>query len=151
MEYTEKLQCSEDCFLSGFNCAQAVFSTYSGDLGLDRETALKIAGSFGAGMGYIGETCGAVTGAFMLIGLKFGRFRLDDLDAKEKTYSTVQQFTKKFVELYGSVKCKELLEYDISIPEQLRIAGENQLFSKICPKLVKASAVLVEELLQLNK
>ncbi|WP_242975830.1 C-GCAxxG-C-C family protein [Desulfosporosinus sp. FKB] len=65
-----------DCFLSGFNCAQAVFSTYSNDLGLTMEMAKKIACGFGAGMGYIGETCGAVTGALMLIGLKYGKVYL---------------------------------------------------------------------------
>jgi C_GCAxxG_C_C family probable redox protein len=62
--------CAVKCFNNGFNCAQAVLSTYSEQLGVDKTTALKIAGSFGGGMGHIGETCGAVTGAFMLIELK---------------------------------------------------------------------------------
>ncbi len=77
-----KSECSEQCFLSGFNCAQAVFSTFSGQLGLEPELALRIAGSFGGGMGHIGETCGAVTGAFMLIGLKHGKVRADDNESK---------------------------------------------------------------------
>ena len=102
------------CFTSGFNCSQAVFSTYCSELGLDEEMALRIAGSFGSGMGFIGETCGAVTGAFMLIGLKCGKVYAEDNDAKEKTYSFVQEFTRRFKVINKSVKCKELLAYDIS-------------------------------------
>lgn len=145
-----KVECSEQCFLSGFNCAQAVFSTYSGELGLDPELALKIAGSFGGGMGLIGETCGAVTGAIMLIGLKYGKVRVDDTAAKEKTYALVQEYKRQFVELNGSVRCKELLGYDISIPEEMITAGEKNLFKTLCPKLVKDSAEIVEKLLDLK-
>ncbi len=145
-----KVECSEQCFLSGFNCAQAVFSTYSGELGLDPVLALRIAGGFGGGMGHIGETCGAVTGAIMLIGLKYGKVRVDDTAAKEKTYALVQEYKRQFVELNGSVRCKELLGYDISIPEEMNIAGEKNLFKTLCPKLVKDSAEIVEKLLELK-
>lgn len=139
------------CFNSGFNCSQAVFSTYCSKLGLDEEMGLRIAGSFGAGMGFIGETCGAVTGAFMLIGLKYGKVYSEDNDAKEKTYSLVQEFTRRFKVINNSVKCKELLAYDISIPEEMNIVLEKQLFSTICPKLVKDSSEIIEELLELSR
>lgn len=145
-----KSECSEKCFSSGFNCAQAVFSTYSGELGLEPEIALRIAGSFGAGMGYIGETCGAVTGAFMLIGLKHGKFRVEDNESKEKTYALVQEYTRRFVEKHGSVKCKELLGFDISIPEDMKAVRDRQLFTALCPKLVKDSAEIIEDLLKLE-
>ena len=60
------------CFQGGFNCSQAVLSTYAQDFGLDREAALKLAAGFGGGMGRMAGTCGAVTGAFMVLGLKHG-------------------------------------------------------------------------------
>lgn len=145
----KRSQCSTQCFSNGFNCAQAVFSTYCGDFGLDNETALKISCGFGAGMGFIGETCGAVTGAFMLIGLKHGKSRVDDNEAKEKTYELVQEYTNRFIALNGSVKCKELLACDISIPEQMQYAKEQQLFTTICTKMVKDSSEIVEELLEI--
>jgi len=103
-----KPECSVQRFFSGFNCAQAVFSTYSSEFGLEPELALRISSSFGGGMGYIGETCGAVTGAFMLIGLKYGKVKAEDNAAKEKTIhwfrnlpgslqkSTVQLDVKKY-------------------------------------------------------
>lgn len=146
----KKSDCSEQCFSSGFNCAQAVFSTYSSELGLDPELALRIAGGFGGGMGHIGETCGAVTGAFMLIGLKHGKVSFDDNAAKERTYALVQEYTRKFIAMHGSVKCKELLGYDISVPEEMNEAREKQLFVTICPKLVKDSSEIIEELLEIN-
>lgn len=146
----KKAECSKQCYLNGFNCAQAVFSTYCREFGLEPEIALRIAGSFGGGMGHIGETCGAVTGAFMLIGLKHGKVNVDDNDAKKKTYALVNEFTRRFIAMHGSVKCKELLNCDISIPEDLESAKEKQLFATICPNLVKDSSEIVEELLELN-
>lgn len=38
------------CFSGGFSCSQAVFTSCCEELNLDKETALKIAGAFGAGM-----------------------------------------------------------------------------------------------------
>lgn len=135
------------CFDNSFNCSQAVFSTYCESLGLDHAIALKIACGFGAGMGYSGETCGAVTGALMLIGLKYGKNTPEDNQAKDKTYALVQEFAKRFRELHGSLKCNELLPYDISIPEELKKAREEGLFTTVCPKLVKSAAMIVEEIL----
>jgi C_GCAxxG_C_C family probable redox protein len=67
-----------DAFRKGFNCSQAVLSSFSPDLGLEKETALKIACGFGAGMAKLQETCGAVTGAVMVLGLKYGKYKEDD-------------------------------------------------------------------------
>jgi len=144
---SNKSDSAEQCFSNGFNCAQAVFTTYCEDLDLDTETALKISGAFGGGMGHIGETCGAVTGAFMLIGLKYGKSKADDNAAKEKTYALVQEFTKCFKADFESVKCKELLKYDISIDEGMQKAREEGLFSSICPMLVKRAVEIIEDIL----
>jgi C_GCAxxG_C_C family probable redox protein len=143
--------CAVKCFFSGFNCTQADFSTYCNELGLEPATALRIAGSFGGGMGHIGETCGAITGAFMLIGLKYGKVISEDTEAKEKTYALVQEFTRKFKAINGSVQRKELLGCDISLPDGFQSAKEKQLFTTICPRLVKEASQIVEELLELKK
>lgn len=146
----KKSECSKRCFSNGFNCAQAVLSTYCNELGLEKEAALRIAGGFGGGMGHIGETCGAVTGAIMLIGLKYGKVKADDNSARERTYALVQEFTRRFIEVNGSVKCKELLGCDISIPNELKSAREHRLFETICPKLVVDSSEIIEVLLELD-
>lgn len=91
-----KVEQAVSSFKEGFSCSQAVFSTYSMELGLDRETALKVAAPFGVGMGRMGETCGAVTSAFMVLGLKYGRIKAEDEETKEKTYDLVREFVKRF-------------------------------------------------------
>ncbi|WP_243450250.1 C-GCAxxG-C-C family protein [Desulfosporosinus sp. Sb-LF] len=149
--YLMKSDVAIECFSSGFNCAQAVFSTYCDALGLETELAKRIACGFGAGMGYIGETCGAVTGAIMLIGLKYGKVDVDDNAAKDITYELVQEFTKRFKAINSSVKCKELLGFDLSIPEDLDTVKEKQLFSILCPKFVRDSSEIIEELLEVSE
>ena len=103
-------------FNEGFSCSQAVVSSFSEDLGLDKETARKISCGFGAGIGRYGNICGAVTGATMVIGLKYGKGTVGDDAAKEKTYTLVQEFLRKFRAKNGSINCTELLGYDLRDP-----------------------------------
>ena len=79
-----QVECALSCFQEGFSCAQAVLSAYGPQYGLDRELALKVAGAFGGGMGHMGQVCGAVTGAFMVIGLKYGKTCAEDNETREK-------------------------------------------------------------------
>lgn len=145
-----KVENAVQCFSNGFNCSQAVFSTYCDQLGLDRETALKIACPFGAGMGRMAETCGAVTGAYMLIGLQQGKYRSDDNAAKEKSYDLVTEFSEKFKAIHGSICCKDLLNSDLSTPEGLKYIKDNGLWDSLCPVFIKDSALIIEELLDLE-
>lgn len=143
----DKVQSAIDCFKEGFSCSQAILSAFSEPFGLDRITALKIAQSFGGGMAHMGETCGAVTGAFMVIGLKHGRTRADDDPAKEKTYELVQEFVRKFRSEHGSIVCRELLGYDIGNENEAKEAQEKHLFDELCPKLVQTAAEILKGLL----
>ena len=71
------------CFMGRFTCSAAVFSTFSAELGLDPNTAKKIACGFGAGVSKTGNICGAVSGAIMVIGLKYGKTEAGDDAATE--------------------------------------------------------------------
>lgn len=143
----DKVEQAVSCFKEGFSCTQAMLSTYGIEFGLDRETALKVAGAFGGGMGRMGETCGAVTGAFMVIGLKYGNTRAEDMQAKKKTYSLVKEFVDRFKSCNGSIVCRELLGCDISTPEGMELAKEKNLFATLCPKLVSDAAEIIEQIL----
>ncbi|AZT90641.1 C_GCAxxG_C_C family protein [Caldicellulosiruptor changbaiensis] len=134
-------------FLEGFTCSQAVFSTYCEELGFKKEDALKIGCAFGGGMGSLGHVCGAVTGAFMLIGLKYGNTDSKDKEAKVTTYKKVRDFAEKFKEKNGTIICNELLKCDISTPEGRKYAEENNLFRTVCPKFVKDAAEIIEQML----
>lgn len=144
----DKIQNAIDCFKEGFSCSQAVFSAFCEPLGLDRKSALKISQSFGGGMAHMGETCGAVTGAFMVIGLKHGRTRADDELAKEKTYELVREFVRRFRSKHGSIVCKELLGYDVSQEDEMNEAQEKGLFDEFCPQLVQSAAEILENLIR---
>ncbi len=135
------------CFSDGFSCSQSILSTYSTEFGLDREKALKISTGFGGGMGRLGGTCGAVTGAIMVIGLKYGRNTIEDMKSKEKTYKLVREYVDRFKEINGSTICNKLLDCDINTPEGARHAMDNNLFKTLCPDFVRSSAEILEQLL----
>jgi C_GCAxxG_C_C family probable redox protein len=135
------------CFKEGFSCSQAIFATYSEDLGLDRMTSLKISQAFGGGMARLGETCGAVTGAVMLIGLKYGRTRAEDLAARERTYDLIRKFVEDFKARHGSIQCRRLLGLDLGTEEGMRLAKERNLFQMLCNGYVKNAAEIIEDIL----
>jgi C_GCAxxG_C_C family probable redox protein len=134
-------------FDEGFSCSQSVFSAFAPELGLDRETALKVATAFGGGMGHRGDTCGAVTGAFMAIGLKHGRLRPEDEETRDQAYSLVERFVREFEARHGSIVCRELLGYDISTPEGMQSAQEKNLPATRCPHFVRDAAEILQQML----
>lgn len=133
-----------ECFNNNFNCSQALLSTYSEEFGLEKETALKLSCGFGAGMGKLGHVCGAVTGAYLLIGLKYGQFLSGDVAAKDKTYVMVREFAKRFEQRNQSTICQELLGVDFFLDNQEVIANK---VKEICPQMVKDAAEIIEEIL----
>lgn len=137
-------------FEKGFLCAPAVLSTYSEQLGLGKASALKIACGFGAGIGRMGRTCGAVTGAVMVIGLKHGQVNLADAESREKTYKLVKEFINRFIALHGSIECRELIGYDLSNSGELKSARESGVFQNKCPGFVYDSARILEDVLHLR-
>ncbi len=144
---TNRIESAVSCFKEGFSCSQAVLSAYSDLFNLDRTTALKISQPFGGGIAHQGEICGAVSGAFMVIGLKHGRIQAEDLEAREKTYEKVHKFIEHFTASNGSTVCKVLLGYDISSPEGFQKAKDAGLFDTLCPNLIQSSMEILDEIL----
>jgi C_GCAxxG_C_C family probable redox protein len=136
------------CFQEGFSCSQAVLCAYAPRFGLDRELALRVSGAFGSGMGRTGATCGAVTGALMVIGLKYGKINPEDDEAKEKTYALVQEFVDRFRQRNRSTLCKELLGYDLSTPAGREQARETGISAALCPGFVRDAAEIIEQILE---
>ena len=136
------------CFADGFNCAQAVLSSFSEEYSCPKELALKISGAFGSGMGQLGETCGAVTGALMIIGLKYGKYKISDTESKDRTYACVKQYSDNFKLRFGSIKCTDLIKFNLSNHEELIEARKAGVFQSICPELIKCSVEILESLFQ---
>ena len=134
-------------FKNGFTCSSAVFSAFSGEMGLDSETAKKIACGYGAGISRTGNICGAVSGAIMVIGLKYGKTKRGDDAATEMTRALVRKFIHEFTQRNGSINCTELLGYNLSKPEEDEKARENNLFVTKCPDLVGDAVLILEKIL----
>jgi C_GCAxxG_C_C family probable redox protein len=139
---SEKVEAAVACFREGFNCSQAILSTWGGEFGLERETALRAASAFGAGMGRLGEVCGAVTGALIVIGLKHGQ-----TEAKDKDYSLVRDLAGRFRSRNGSLLCRELLGCDLTTAEGMETAKQQGLFTERCPRFVRDAAEILEDIL----
>ena len=138
---TKKADLINKCF-SQFNCAQTVFSLFAEDLNLDEKVALKISSGFGGGMA-CAETCGAVTGSYMVIGMKHGHYTSDEED-KANTKMMVQKFNEEFKKEHGSLICKELTGYDISTPEGASEAHIEGVFQNKCPMFIHTACNILE-------
>jgi C_GCAxxG_C_C family probable redox protein len=136
-----------DYFKNKFNCSQAVFTVFGKEYGLSEDDCLRISCAFGGGMGRQQHTCGAVTGALMAIGLKYGKARNDPEEKKMETYLKTQEFFKRFEQLNGSISCKVLLDgLDMNNPDDHKIIMERKLFDIKCEKYVADAVEIAEKI-----
>jgi C_GCAxxG_C_C family probable redox protein len=128
------------------NCAQAVLNCCGKGL-IDHDTALAVAGPFGGGMGSLGKTCGAVTGAIMVIGLKHPRLDIKDDVTRKESIRLVRELIARFEARNGSIACKDLLGCDLSTPEGVEQFKAQDLIHAVCPKAVRDAAEILDEIL----
>lgn len=128
-------------FNDKFHCSQAVLAAYADELGLTEEQALKIAYCLNSGMRK-GEVCGACTGALLVLGMKYGQSRKEDVESRTTANQKTVEFLERFKRENGSYICNELLGCDISTKEGVQYALEHDCFTKVCPRMV-ASAVQI--------
>lgn len=143
----DKANKAVNLFLEGFDCSQSVLSSFCEIFGLETEQALKIAHPFGAGMSRMGKTCGAVTGAMMVIGLGHGRTKPKKGTTKDKSYKKVEEFVNRFTSMHGSLACMELIGFDISSSKGMNTARKKKVFDTICPQFVQSSVEILEEIM----
>jgi len=98
----DRVEKAEALFMSGCNCAQAVFVAFADEFGLDEELAKRVSCGLGGGVGRMREVCGAVTGAALVLGMRHG-------PDKTAAYPFVQELCAKFKAECGSIVCRELL------------------------------------------
>lgn len=92
----------------GFNCAQAVACTYHDMVGVDEQTMFRMTEALGLGMGGMQGTCGAVSGACVLAGMKRSSGNIEKPDSKADSYKLSKEIARRFIEKNGSLTCKEL-------------------------------------------
>ena len=138
----DRIQKAVELFKSGYNCSQSVVAAFADMYGFTQEQSLRMAASFGGGIGRMRETCGAACGLFLVAGLKTGATEAADREGKAANYAVVQELAAEFKKRNGSLICAELLglkkkEPVSTIPEE-RTA---QYYSKRpCAKMVEEAA-----------
>jgi C_GCAxxG_C_C family probable redox protein len=134
-------------FDSGCACSQAVFGAFAPRFGLDEETAARIAAGFGGGM-KMGDTCGALTGAFMVLGLARAGDACRSGEGRHAVGDLVVEFSRQFRERRGALSCRDLLGCDIHTPAGRQLAEDRNLFKTTCVDAVRDAATIVESLVQ---
>jgi len=137
-----------ESFQSGLNCAQAVVSSFSEKMGFDKNLAVSLSGGFGGGMGRLQETCGAVTGAFMVLGIYNSQKFTDIAERRERTNSMVQQLSHEFKKLHGFTDCRTLLNCDLRTEEGQQIHKEKNNSKIICEKCIVDAVRILEKMIE---
>lgn len=143
-----KSELAQKLFKRGCNCSQAVLLAFADELNLDKETATKIASSFGGGMGRLREVCGAFSGLLMAAGLKFGPTDPADMAAKTAHYALVQKLAAEFKKKNGSIICRELLGLPGPQPPKPEARTPQYYKKRPCAEMIGCAAELMEQLLQ---
>lgn len=147
---SEKTSLAEHYHQNGYGCGQAVLAAFASDYGLSENLALKISTGFGSGMGRMCEVCGALTGAFMVIGLKYGKEKTDGSKygkETETTYRMVHELARKFEEKHGSMYCRDLIGHNLNDNEERAEVIRQGLFNTICGACITDAVELLEETL----
>lgn len=144
--YAEK---AVQLFQEGYNCSQSVFGAFAGRYGIDRDTAMRLAASFGAGMGRLREVCGTVSAMCLIAGLESGSADGADQGQKAANYMEVQELAARFQEKYHTIYCADLLHLDKTKKESTNPVPEARTQAyyqkRPCPDIIRYAAELIEE------
>ena len=144
---SEKQKLAAEVFNSGCNCAQAVLTSFSDLLKMDKDQLMAVSAGFGGGMGKLQDTCGAATGAYMVFSIYTSHRTQDNIQAKDESALMIRRFSKRFAEIEGSTNCKKLIGVNLNTEEGQQEAREKDLFNKICGRCVSTSVGIVEEII----
>lgn len=145
-KYRKHQEKAMELFKSGCNCAQAVLGAFTDETNMDMEFSLRMASSFGGGMGRLREVCGAVSAMFMIAGIKYGYSDLKDKEAKDNHYKLIQDLAEKFKSQAGSIICRELLNLPDGADNPISAERTKEYYSKRpCEELCGLAAKIIDE------
>lgn len=146
-----KREQAKELFLQGYNCAQSVAGAYAEEMGLDFDMAVKMASSFGGGMGRMREVCGAVSGMFLAAGAIYGYENPKDFEAKKEHYKRIQLLAERFKKETGTIICRELLGADGKDTDYVPGRRTEEYYKKRpCAEMVRLAAGILEEYIAQN-
>ncbi len=133
-------------FMKGYNCSQSVVLAFADMLPVKESDLLKMASSFGGGMGRLREVCGSVSGMFIVIGLLYGYDGPETGPVKAEHYKRVQELAHRFEEKHGSIVCRELLGLSVKREAPTPEARTKEYYKKRpCPEIIGDAAQILEE------
>ena len=141
--YSEK---AANNFREGYNCAQSVLLAFANKVGLKEDEALKLASSFGGGMGRLREVCGAVSAMFMIAGILKGYTEPNNDVVKADHYKLIQDLAAEFKLKHGTIICRELLGLDGTEFSPIPSARTDEYYKeRPCEEFIKCAAEIVEK------
>ena len=139
-------------FMQGYNCAQSIGAAFAGEFGVEEAMALKTTAGFGAGMGGLRGTCGAVSGMVFVAGLKAGAYAPEERAAKKALYDLVKKMVLEFSNLHGTTCCAELLRKASCLPKPDPSERNAEYYAKRpCARFVASAAEIVVRSLSLEQ
>lgn len=143
---------ARELFCGGYNCAQAVFTAFRDVTGLEKEAALRLSSSFGGGMGRLRETCGAVTGMFMVAGILWGYDNISDKSVIKEHYARIQRLAAAFKEKHQTLCCRELLAGIETTPGTTPTTRDKEFYKeRPCLKFVEDAVAILEQMIAAEK
>ena len=140
-----------ELFKQGYNCSQSVFGAFCEECGMDFEISLKLSSSFGGGMGRLREVCGAVSGMFMVVGMKYGYTDPKDNLSKAEHYKRIQELAEQFKEKNGSLVCRDLLGLSTKSESYIPEERTAEYYKKRpCAEIVGDAAEIIYEFIKSN-
>ncbi|MBQ9517133.1 MAG: C_GCAxxG_C_C family protein [Eubacterium sp.] len=138
---------AKELFMSGCNCSQAVLLAFADKYGIDEDTALRIASSFGGGMGRSREVCGALSGMLMVCGMETGSADVKDTEQKAENYRVARELMDAFRAENGSIYCRDLLGLSQNTTESHIPEARTEAYYKKrpCAEIVHSAALILEE------
>ena len=146
MTRQETINKAQALFDEGYACSQSVLLAFAPQFDLDEKTAKLISSTFGGGMGRLRQKCGAVTGGFMVLGLKYGNENPKDMDTKLAAYTKVRELNKQVEEIHGTSNCTEILQKFATEAD----VADRKHHKIICRKLVVDTTGLVYDMITLD-
>lgn len=140
-----------ELFKEGYNCSQAVFGAFAEELGVDFETAVKLASGLGGGIGRMREVCGTFTGLTLAAGMIYGYNDPKDTETKAALYEKIRALADRFREENGSIICRELLGLQQAEKSAVPEARTSEYYQKRpCAELCRYAADLLEQFIEDN-
>lgn len=148
--YEDRVNKAVELFMSGYNCSQSVVAAFADLYDFTPEQALRMSASFGAGIGRMRLTCGAVCGMFLLAGLETGATEGSDRAGKSHNYAVVQELARQFRERNGSITCSELLglRKNASTPPEASPRTAEYYKTRPCVRMIECAAELFARFLE---